>query len=111
MSVYESATNLANDIKESKEYNNFKDAMQELKQDKDNEDLLKNYKFIKAQMESCKNVDRNLYLRSKGLYESIQRKAMKNKKVYKYIEAEQKFTTMMNNINNILAEAVENDYK
>lgn len=49
--------------------------------------------------------------KSLSKFESLQRKVLNNKKINRYLNSEQQFTHMMNNINQILAQAVENDYK
>ena len=47
MAIYETATKLANEIKSSKEYTQFKKYMQEVKKDPESEKLLTEYKMIK----------------------------------------------------------------
>ena len=80
MAIYETATKLANEIKSSKEYTQFKKYMQEVKKDPECEKLLK-------------------------------KKVSNNKKLSRYLNSEQQFTSMMAHINQILSQAVENDYK
>jgi len=43
--------------------------------------------------------------------EATQNRVANNKKLCHYLNSEQNFTLMMNNINKILAQAVEKDYK
>lgn len=111
MPIYESATKLASNIRDSKEYRDFKKSMDEIKKDKESEDLLKNYKFIQLQMKSYENKDERLYQRSKEIYKSMNKKVIKNKKVSRYLINEEKFNIMMNNINKIIADAIKDDYK
>lgn len=107
MSVYESATKLAEDIKKSEEYKKFQKSMKEIKKDKKSESILKEYKYyqLKLQRSQVKN---NSYEEN---INSIQKQVRKNKKVYNYLENEQNFMKMMNNINAILSEAVNKDYE
>ncbi|MGL5693411.1 MAG: YlbF family regulator [Peptostreptococcaceae bacterium] len=105
MGVYESATKLAQDIKNSKEYKLFHKSMKEVKGDKKSESLLREYKIYQLQRSQIPN---NLLNKDAN---NVQSKIKKNKKVYNYLENEQNFIQMMNNINLILSEAVDNDYK
>ncbi len=111
MGIYDTTTKLADEIRNSREYKDFQKSMGEIKNDKDSENLLKNYKFAQVQMQSYYGSDERLYNKSKVNLENIYKKIMKNKKLVRYLESERKFTTMMNKINNIIAKAVEEDYK
>lgn len=111
MGVYETATKLASEIKSSKEYRNFKKCMDELKNDKSSEVLLKEYRMIQMEVRNCsiKNqpIDKNI----KKRIGNIQTKIGNNKIVSNYMASEQKLTELMDNINKILAQSIENDYK
>ena len=111
MGVYDTAGKLANDIKNSKEYKEFRKYMIEVKNDNETENLLREYRLL--QLELQKNAINNKKLDKKGKIkiESIQKRVSKNKTIYNYLISEQKFTSMMDNINKILANVVENDYK
>ncbi len=111
MSIYETTTRLASEIKESKEYKEFQKNMKEIREDKECEDLLKNYKFAKVQTQSYSMGDPKLYKKSKMRLDSLQKKINSNKKILRYLKSEQNFSQMMNNINKILAQSVEQDYK
>ena len=43
--------------------------------------------------------------------EEIQNKIRNNEKIYNYLLAEQKFNLMMDNINKIIANTIDEDYK
>ena len=49
--------------------------------------------------------------RNLAKFESLKKRVFNNKKLSRYLNSEQQFTTMMANINQILSQAVENDYK
>ena len=104
MAIYETATKLANEIKSSKEYTQFKKYMQEVKKDPESEKLLTEYKM--TQVNDQKDQKRNL-----AKFESLKKKVFNNKKLSRYLNSEQQFTSMMAHINQILSQAVENDYK
>lgn len=111
MSVKDSAMKLANEIRNSKEYKDFRKNMNEVKKDKSCEKLLKEYQDIqiKAQGYVLRNqeVDKKVIMK----LESIGKKVSNNKKVYNYLNSEQRFKSMMDDINKILAKSVEKDYK
>ena len=106
MGVYESATSLASEIKKSKEYKDFQKSMQEVRADEKSENLLKDYKMSQMGFQN-KSIDKKTMKR----IESLDNKIKNNKKVYNYLKNEEKLMKMMNNINVILSDAVENDYK
>ena len=52
MAIYETATKLANEIKSSKEYTQFKKYMQEVKKDPESEKLLTEYKMTQVKVQN-----------------------------------------------------------
>ncbi|MGL5327757.1 MAG: YlbF family regulator [Peptostreptococcaceae bacterium] len=110
MSVYDSARKLADEIKDSKEYKAFYKSMKVIKDDKNSEKLLKEYKLNQMNLQRIQ-LNNNLNKDIEKNMNSIQLKIKKNKKVYNYLKNEENFIKMMNNINVILSESVENDYK
>ena len=52
MAIYETATKLANEIKSSKEYTQFKKYMQEVKKDPECEKLLTEYKLNQVKIQN-----------------------------------------------------------
>ncbi|CEH35309.1 YlbF family regulator [Romboutsia lituseburensis] len=111
MGVNDTATKLANEIKNSKEYKSFKKNMAEIKNDKECEKLLTDYRKAQVQIQNFAMRNQQLDKRTMSKIDIIQKKVYSNKKLCDYLNSEQKFTTMMNNINKILAQAVEKDYK
>ncbi|MGL5347483.1 MAG: YlbF family regulator [Peptostreptococcaceae bacterium] len=111
MGVYDTANRLANEIKNSKEYKDFKRYMKAIKDDKESEELLREYRTIQLQIQQSAMQNQRVDKKSMMKVESIQKKVSSNKKIYNYLISEQKFTSMMENINKILAKAVEQDYK
>ena len=85
--------------------------MKEIKNDPDSENLLIEYKLSQAKVQNFIINNSKEKKKSLSKFESLQRKVLNNKKINKYLNSEQQFTNMMNNINQILAQAVENDYK
>ena len=111
MAVNDTATKLANEIKNSKEYKDFKKSMNEVKNDKECEKLLKEYRAIQIQVQNYTMRNQQLDKRTILKVDNIQRKVASNKKLCDYLNSEHKFTLMMDGINKILAQAVQKDYK
>lgn len=111
MGVYETATKLASEIKSSKEYRVFRKNMKDVKEDKKSEELLKEYRTLQMNIQSLnlngKEINGNMVRK----LEMSKKKIVENKKVLNYLNSEEKFAQMMNNINKIIAESVEKDYK
>lgn len=111
MGVYDTATKLASEIKNSKEYKDFRKSMKEIKSDKECEELLKDYRLAQMQIQSCAVKNQQMDKKTNTKIENTKKKVTNNKKLYNYLTNEQKLTLMMDNINKILAQTVEKDYK
>ncbi|HSQ88273.1 YlbF family regulator [Romboutsia sp.] len=111
MAVNDTAMKLANEIKNSKEYKQFRKYMKEVKNDKECEKLLKDYRDIQLQMQSYAMRNQQIDKKTMNKIEGIQKKVTSNKRLCDYLNSEQRFTLMMDNINKILAQAVQKDYK
>ena len=79
--VYETATKLANEIKNSKEYRNFTKSINELKNDKNSENLLKEYRINQMQLQRYRikneKIDKKTAIKFK---KNIEKKYLKIKK-------------------------------
>lgn len=111
MGVYDSTTKLASDIKGSKEYKEFKKYMKVIKSNPKYESILNNHRKIQMEIKS-KNINGvNIDKKTLKIAEDLRKTISGNKDLSRYIECEYKFTSMMDNINKILASAVYEDYK
>lgn len=111
MSVYDIATKLASEIRNSKEYKDFVNNMQEMKNDKKNEQLLSEYRKTQYNLQYSTMNNKKIDKKSLRKMEDIQNKIKNNKKIYNYLLAEEKFNVMMDNINKIIAQTIKEDYK
>lgn len=111
MGVYDTATKLASEIKSSKEYRNFRKYMKEVRKDKSSEELLKDYRIVQMEIQQCTIRNLPIDKKSRKRMEDIQKKVSNNKTLSNYLISEQNITKLMDNINKILAKAVEDDYK
>lgn len=111
MSVYDIATKLASEIRSSKEYKNFVENMKTIKNDKNSEHLLSEYKKLQYNLQLTSMNNKKMDKKSLKRMEDIQNKIRYNEKIYNYILAEQEFNLMMDKVNKIIANAVKDDYK
>ena len=111
MSVYDSANNLASEIRASKEYKDFVENMKNMKSDKNNEYLLGEYKNIQYKLQIASMNNKKMDKKSLKKMEEIQNKIRYNEKIYNYLLAEEKFNLMMDKVNKIIANTIKEDYK
>ena len=111
MSVYDTATKLASEIKNSKEYLDFVDNMKIIKKNKNYENLLSEYKKIQYNLQIATMNNKKLDKKTLKNMEEIQNKIRHNDQIYNYILSEEKFNIMMDNINKIIANTIKEDYK
>lgn len=110
MSVYDTATKLASEIKNSKEYLDFVDNMKIIKKNKNYENLLSEYKKIQYNLQIATMNNKKLDKKTLKKMEEIQNKIRHNDQIYNYILSEEKFNIMMDNINKIIANTIKEDY-
>ena len=111
MSVYDTATKLASEIKNSKEYLDFVDNMKIIKKNKNYENLLSEYKKTQYNLQIATMNNKKLDKKTLKKMEDIQNKIRHNDQIYNYILSEEKFNIMMDNINKIIANTIKEDYK
>lgn len=111
MSVYDTATKLASEIKNSKEYLDFVDNMKIIKKNKNYENLLSEYKKTQYNLQLATMNNKKLDKKTLKKMEEIQNKIRHNDQIYNYILSEEKFNIMMDNINKIIANTIKEDYK
>lgn len=111
MSVYDTATKLASEIKNSKEYLDFVDNMKIIKKNKNYENLLSEYKKTQYNFQIATMNNKKLDKKTLKKMEEIQNKIRHNDQIYNYILSEEKFNIMMDNINKIIANTIKEDYK
>ena len=111
MSVYDTATKLASEIRNSKEYLDFVDNMKIIKNNKNYESLLSEYKKTQYNLQLATMNNKKLDKKTLKKMEEIQNKIRHNDKIYNYLLSEDKFNLMMDNINKIIANTIKEDYK
>jgi cell fate (sporulation/competence/biofilm development) regulator YlbF (YheA/YmcA/DUF963 family) len=105
MNVYDAAHQLARALSQSIEYKDFSRAQEELKKDPESEKMIKDLRtkqwelyVLKTSGKPTEEAEKNL----ENLYNIINY----NSTVRKYLEAEQRFATVMADIQQIISKAV-----
>ena len=106
MNVYDTANNLAAEIRESEEYNNYKMAKQAIALNSDLKDRIKQFDTLRYEvqlkaMQTGKN-DEEKYKEMQDLYAEL----ITNPDAKNYFEAETKFNIIIADINKIIGEAI-----
>lgn len=106
MNVYDTANNLAAEIRKSEEYNNYKMAKQAIALNSDLKDRIKQFDTLRYEvqlkaMQTGKN-DEEKYKEMQDLYADL----ITNPDAKNYFEAETKFNIIIADINKIIGEAI-----
>lgn len=106
MNVYDTANNLAAEIRKSEEYNNYKMAKQAIALNSDLKDRIKQFDTLRYEvqlkaMQTGKN-DEEKYKEMQDLYAEL----ITNPDAKNYFEAETKFNIIIADINKIIGEAI-----
>ncbi|MBF8436505.1 YlbF family regulator [Halanaerobiaceae bacterium Z-7014] len=102
MSVYNLSHRLAKAIKDSDEYKNFKEAREEIKQKDKSIDILKEYQNLAWKINYFESQDKDVPEEDQNRIEELQNLVQMNNHVKKYLEARARFSTMINDIEDIL---------
>lgn len=109
MNIYDKAHELANELKESKEFNDFKAAKELVEKDPKTKEMV--YDFKKKQFElqaehfSGKEPDGEKVANLHNLYNIL----IANSEISKYFEAEYRFSQMISDVYKIIGDSVEMD--
>ena len=111
MNIYDSAHQLARNIKNSNEYKEFKKYMNELKKDKHASKILEELRNAQLDLQRSQVLGGKIDQNKVNKLEEIYKMASLNPKISNYLQSELKFMQIMEDINKIIANAVEVDYK
>ena len=107
MNVYDTANRLANEIKNSEEYSNFKMARETIKMNKNLEKQIQEFNSIRydaqlTAMQTGKN-DEEKFKKMQDLYVELIEKT----EAKQYFDAETKFNILVADVNKIIGEAIQ----
>ncbi len=107
MNVYDTANRLANEIKNSEEYSNFKMARETIKMNKNLEKQIQEFNSIRydaqlTAMQTGKN-DEEKFKKMQDLYVEL----IEKPEAKQYFDAETKFNILVADVNKIIGEAIQ----
>lgn len=107
MNIYDTANQLSKEIKESKEYQEFKNLKEEISTDLETKTKIEEFQKLRTEVQLLTiqggEADKEKLAKLQGLYGIL----MQNEKVKNYFEAEMKFSVVLQDINKIIAETVK----
>lgn len=107
MNIYDTANNLAKEIRESEEYKNFYNIKKEIYGDSDRKQRLEAFEKLRynIQLESMQNGTQNSS--EMDHLQAEYTKLIEDEKIRMYFELETKFNVIIADVNKIIAEAVK----
>ena len=107
MNVYDTTNRLAQEIKQSEEYQNYKMAKETLKLNKELSDKIKEFEMARYEAQiiamQTGNNDEEKFKKMQELYAEL----MESQDAQKYFEAETKFNILIADVNKIIGEAIK----
>lgn len=110
MNVYDTANRLASEIKQSKEFIEYKKIKEEVEQNAEWKQKLQDFEKMKyeVQMQTIQEKANQEEVQKKIIeMQNIYTELMQNEKIKLYFDAEYKFNVLMVDINKIISEAVK----
>ena len=107
MNIYDTANNLAREIKDSEEYKQYAKIKKEIFEDSDKKNKLEEFEKTRylEQLEAMKGKNQNQDNMQK--LQDMYIKLIEDEKIKEYFDAEMKFNVMIADVNKIIAEAVK----
>ncbi len=106
MNVYDMAHNLARAIKESQEYKDYENQKVEIEKSEDLSEMIKDFQAKQLELQlkqmSGESIQGDMMTSAQELYKIV----MANPKAAEYMQAEMRFSLMMNDVNKIIGEAI-----
>ena len=107
MNVYDEAHGLARALKESNEFKEFDRIREEVDDDKETSDMLKELTELQVQLQTAQMVgqqpDKDVFAR----FQSLNTMAMTKPLAMQYMQAQYALATMMNDVFGIVGEAIK----
>ena len=111
MNVYDTANKLAEEIKQSEEYKNFKQLKKEIEDNVELKNRVNDFenKRQKLQMDTLKNGE--LSQENTQELQKIYIELIKDERISKYFDAEMKFSVLIADVNKIIGEKIKDVLK
>ncbi len=107
MNPYDAAHSLAASIKKSNEYQSFKQAYQELKNDSTANNIFNDLRKIQLEIQEHQIKGEDVPAETEEKFKKLSEAASYNLTVKNFMEAEYRFATIIKDIQKIIADAVE----
>jgi len=102
MSTYDLAHKLADEIKNSDEYKDYQEKKQKILDDEKAKDMLLDYQKQEQKLQSKQMAGEELSEDEKEEFENLRNLIQMNNKISEYLEAEQRVSVMLNDLQRIL---------
>jgi len=109
MNVYDKAHQLAKALKDSSEYNSFKELQKKLDENPSIKNMMEDFKKQRFEVQSAQMRGQQVEADKLSKLEELQRHIMEEDIVAEYMEAEYRFTQMVTEIYKIIGESIEVD--
>ena len=106
MQVYDTANQLANEIKQSKEYKTYKEIKTKLLENPEKKEQLKKFEEKRYNVQ-CKQLNGGDIKEESKELENIYMDLYKDKEMQEYFKAETEFNILITDVNKIIAESIE----
>lgn len=106
MNIYDTANNLAHEIKESLEYKEYAEAKKKIANDPDKNIKLKEFEKLRYETQVAAMQGKEIASETTKEMQDKYTELIADEEIKKYFETEIKFNVMMADVNKILAEAV-----
>lgn len=107
MNIYDTANKLAREIKESKEYNQYKELKQNIDSNPDKKSKVEEFEHLRYEIQVKTMNGDNSIEEDKKLLQEKYTELLKDEEMKKYFDTEIQFDVMIADINKIIAEAVK----
>ena len=107
MSINEKAQSLAQEIAQTSEYEELKNAEQVMHADEEAKDLLDDYQSTQKRLQMAQSNGQQVSSKQQKKLQNLQAKMQSNDKIKKFMEKQQEFNQLMQNVNQIISKELE----
>lgn len=107
MNVYDTANRLAMEIRESKEYSEYKELKNNINTNMDKKGKVEEFEQLRYKMQLEQMQGINPQEEDRKVLENKYAELLSDDEIKKYFEAEMKFNVLIGDVNKIIAEAVK----
>ena len=109
MAIMEKAQALAEEIVESTEYEELKNAETAMYDDEEAKDLLNEFESTQKRLQMAHANGKQINEKQQKDFQSIQSKMQQNEKIKEFMEAQQNFNKIMQTVNKVITDALQSE--